>query len=318
MNRPASTAPSSNPEGHQQQASNRPAIALIGFGEAAQAFVAGWGRDVPVELSAYDSKTDTAGPHRTAKLADYEQAGVTGTATLATALSGAEAIFCLVTADQAHAAARAAAAAGLQPGSLFLDCNSCAPQTKQASAQLIEAAGGRYVDVAVMAPVYPLRHRAPMLVSGPHVEPALALLNHLGMDARDAEGPVGRASAIKLVRSIMMKGLEALAVECLLAGRQLGVDDVVLASLEQTYPGFGWDDRTGQMLERVMVHGVRRAAEMDEAALMVRNLGLPARMAEATAEWQRSVGTLKLADPSGDDATDRRRRRADAIGEKVR
>jgi len=317
MNRPANHAPSRDTDRDPQQSSNRPAVAFIGFGEAARAFVAGWGQDVPAELSAYDIKTDTSGPARAAKLADYEQAGVTGTAALATALATADAIFSLVTADQAHAAASAAAKC-LRPGSLFLDCNSCAPQTKEASARLIEAAGGRYVDVAVMAPVYPLRHRAPMLVSGPHVEPALAVLSHLGMDARDAEGPVGRASSIKLVRSIMMKGLEALAVECILAGRRLGVDDVVLASLEQTYPGFGWDERTGQMLERVMVHGVRRAAEMDEAALMVRTLGLPAGMAEATANWQRTVGAMNLADPSADHVTALRQRRADAINEKLR
>jgi 3-hydroxyisobutyrate dehydrogenase-like beta-hydroxyacid dehydrogenase len=187
-----------------------------------------------------------------------------------------------VTADQALAAAHHAADR-LPVGALFLDCNSCAPQTKQASAALIEQAGGRYVDVAVMAPIYLLCHRAPMLVSGPHADAALELMRSLDMDVDDADGDVGRASAIKLVRSIMMKGLEALTVECLLAGRQLGVDDVVIASLEKTYPGFGWDRRSGYMLERVMV---------------IAALGLEPRMAMAAADWQRAVGGLDITPDS--------------------
>ncbi len=221
-------------------------------------------------------------------------------------------MFSLVTAGQALSAARAVAA-HLPAGALYLDCNSCAPQTKQQAALLIEAAGARYVDVAVMAPVHPLLHRTPLLVSGPHAEDVLIVAAALDMDARDAMGGVGHASSIKLVRSIMMKGLEALAVECVLAGRKLGVDDVVLASLEQTYPGFGWDRRTGQMLQRVMVHGIRRAVEMDEAARMVAELGLPFAMASATVEWQRRVGALGLKRHQTvlDDAP--RRARADAI-----
>jgi 3-hydroxyisobutyrate dehydrogenase-like beta-hydroxyacid dehydrogenase len=215
-----------------------------------------------------------------------------------------------VTADQALIAA-GSVAPHLAPDALYFDCNSCAPQAKQNAAEIVEGAGGRYVDVAVMAPVQPLLHRTPLLLSGPHTEAALAMAAALDLDARNAGRDVGRASSIKLVRSIMMKGLEALAVECLLAGRKLGVDDIVLSSLEQTYPGFGWDRRTGQMLERVIVHGQRRSAEMDEAARMVADLGLPNRMSQATANWQRQVGNLALEsdnsasnDASGRDRTD--------------
>ncbi len=272
--------------------SNLPPVAFVGFGEAAQAFWAGWQtRSVP-PARAFDIATDT--PSRgSAKLEDYRRTGIQGTPTLAEALGGAQAVFCLVTADNAKAAASAGAAL-LPPGALWLDCNSCAPQTKQASAEAIEAAGGRYVDVAVMAPVHPRLHRTPLLVSGPHCEAALSLLAALGMEAEAVSDQVGTASSIKLCRSIMIKGLEALTAECVLAGRHLGVEDMVLATLEETFPGFGWERRAAGMLERAVVHGRRRAAEMRETAAMVESLGLPGRMSHAAATWQQQIGELEL------------------------
>jgi 3-hydroxyisobutyrate dehydrogenase-like beta-hydroxyacid dehydrogenase len=97
-----------------------------------------------------------------------------------------------------------------------------------------------------------------------------------------------------MVRSIMMKGLEALVCECVLAGRKAGVIETVLDSLDDTYPGFDWKRRSAYMLERVMTHGVRRAAEMREAALTVDLIGLDSAMARASVAWQRAVGDLNL------------------------
>ena len=273
-------------------------IAFIGFGEAAQAFVTGWQRsDPPVisghRIAAYDIKTDDPGEPRDRKLAEYRTAGIAGREIVADAVAGADAVFSLVTADQALVAARTTA--GLLPaGTLYFDCNSCAPQTKGEAAAAIEASGGRYVDVAVMAPVHPRLHATPVLVSGPHAEAARDAMRSLRMSAETVDGGVGRASAIKLVRSIMIKGLEALTVECLLAGRKLGVDDPVLRSLDASFPGFDWTGRASHMLERVMQHGLRRAAEMREAAAMLEKAGLPGRMARATVNWQQQIGELDV------------------------
>ncbi|MGQ9367956.1 protocatechuate 4,5-dioxygenase subunit alpha [Azospirillum sp. ST 5-10] len=280
-------------------------IACIGFGEAASAFVSGWGdalRDTgrAPAVKAYDIKTDHADEAvRAAKAADYERAGVVGCATLAEALAGASLVFSLVTADQAGRAA-AAAAPLLGEGALFLDGNSCAPGTKRRSAEAVARGRGRYVDVAVMAPVYPKRHKAPLLLSGEHAQAAAAALAALEMDAKIAEGAVGTASSIKMIRSIMMKGMEALFAECVLAGRKAGVDEVVLDSLDATFPGFDFKAKAAYNLERVMTHGVRRAAEMREVALTVAELGLPNGMAAATVDWQQRIGEMKVAAAEGE------------------
>jgi 3-hydroxyisobutyrate dehydrogenase-like beta-hydroxyacid dehydrogenase len=272
------------------------AIAFIGFGEAARAFLEGW-RTNPgfrARICAYDIKTDSLDPEvRAAKRADYAAANVIGASTAPEAVTGAEAVFSVVTADQAHEAALAALS-GLTKGALFFDCDSCAPQTKARTAAEVDAAGGRYVDVAVMAPVHPRLHRTPLLISGPHAEAAASALAALGMSARIHAGPVGAASSVKMIRSIMMKGLEALVCECVLAGRKAGVIETVLDSLDDTYPGFDWRKRSAYMLERVMTHGVRRAAEMREVALTVDLLGLQGEMSRASVEWEQTIGELGL------------------------
>ena len=122
------------------------------------------------------------------------------------------------------------------------------------------------------------------------------------MAAKIYEGPVGSASAIKMIRSIMMKGLEALVCECVLAGRKAGVIDTVLDSLDDTYPGFDWKKRSAYMLERVMTHGVRRAAEMREVALTVDLLGLEGAMSRASSAGSRRSANFGLRTTQADAA----------------
>jgi 3-hydroxyisobutyrate dehydrogenase-like beta-hydroxyacid dehydrogenase len=277
-------------------------IAFLGFGEAAQAFLAGWRTrpDFAAHVTAYDVKTESADASvRDAKSDDYLAACVKGAATAPAALDGARLVFSVVTADQAEAAALAALP-GLAGDAFFFDCNSCAPQTKARIAERVEAAGGRYVDTAVMSPVHPRLHRSPILLSGPHAEAAAAALLSLDMAPKVHRGPVGSSSSIKMIRSVMIKGLEALACECALAGRAAGVDAVVLASLDETFPGFDWKTRVAYMMERVMTHGVRRAAEMREVARTVDELGLDGAMSRGAVAWQQRIGELALRAADGD------------------
>jgi 3-hydroxyisobutyrate dehydrogenase-like beta-hydroxyacid dehydrogenase len=271
-------------------------IAFLGFGEAAQAFLKGWREygNLSARITAYDIKTDSVDEAVAAgKRADYAAWRVEGARSAIEAVADAEAVFSVVTADQAHEAALSALP-GLKPGAFFFDCDSCAPQTKTRSATDVEAVGGRYVDVAVMAPVHPRLHHTPLLIGGPHAEAGAEILRTLDMKLEIHDGPVGAASAVKMVRSIMMKGLEALVCECVLAGELAGVTDTVLASLDDTYPGFDWRKRSAYMMERVMTHGVRRAAEMREVALTVDLLGLDGAMSRASVNWQQRLGELKL------------------------
>lgn len=286
-------------------------IAFIGFGEAAEAFAKGWGADISSGLKAYDEKVEQVGaPGKPAERA--EATGIVLASDRASALDNADVVFCLVTADRAVLAAEQAAPY-LKAGAFWLDGNSCSPGAKRRSADIISSAGGRYVDVAIMAPVYPKLHRTPLLLAGPHADPALAVLNSLGMEARVSGPEVGEASSIKMIRSVMIKGMEALTAECLLAARRAGIEERVLASLQSSNPNIDWPRQAAYNLERMMVHGRRRAAEMREVAITLSELGLPNGLASATADWQQRIGDLVL--PAGDENYPER---ADAILSRLR
>jgi 3-hydroxyisobutyrate dehydrogenase-like beta-hydroxyacid dehydrogenase len=281
---------------------SRPDVAFIGYGEAGHAIVTGWGQARPAQIKAFDLKSGIE-DQRAALLARYQAAGVSGAETLAQALQGIKVVFSTVTADQALVAAEQAAA-HLAPDTLWLDCNSCAPDTKRAAAEVISAVGGRYVDVAVMAPVYPKQHLVPLLVSGAEAQAGLEVLTALGMLPKYVGDAVGRASSIKMLRSVMIKGMEALTAECVLAARRAGVEEEVISSLEASDPGVKWRERGAYNLERMMVHGTRRAAEMREVAKTVAGLGLSDGMASATADWQAAIADTG-AEPGPDDLFER-------------
>lgn len=269
-------------------------IAFIGFGEAGQAFAEGCAG--ALRARAYDIKTDDPCT-RPAKLFDYTAYNVRGCDSLAEALDGARLILSLVTADEAPRAAHAAAEC-IAPGAVFCDMNSIAPDTKRANAALIEAAGGHYVDVAVMSPVRPALNNVPLLLSGSSAPEALALLKACGFGKlRVVEGDVGSASAIKMIRSVMVKGLEALTTECVLAARRAGVYDEVIASLNANWPGTDWGEKADYNLDRMMIHGLRRAAEMEEVVKTLEALGTGATLTSGTVKRQRAIGLMHINEP---------------------
>ncbi len=265
-------------------------IALIGCGEAGSTFSAAgrW----------HGSAFDVIGS-RAAGLRDH---GLTAAMSTADAVADADIVLSLVTARAALSVARAAAPA-LKSGALFCDLNSVAPQTKLAACAIVEAAGGRYVDVAVMAPVRPVGLAVPLLLSGPAVKDAWARLTALGFtNARMVSDDVGQASAIKMIRSVMIKGIEALTEEMMAAADAAGVADEVLASLDASERPRPWVDRAAYNLERMTSHGQRRAEEMEQSVATLRSLGVEPVMTEGTVRRQRNAARPASAPVSGRDA----------------
>jgi len=268
--------------------------AVIGFGEAGRtlASAGGWAERARV----YDRLTDVDAT-RDDKWADYVVSGVTGCRGVADAVSGAGLVLSLVTADQALSVAMDVAGS-ITPGALFCDLNSVAPETKRSASRSIEAAGGHYVDVAVMSPVQPAGLASPLLLSGPMAEEAVNALASLGFtNLRVIGTQVGRASSIKMIRSVMIKGIEALSTECVLAASAAGVLDEVIGSLEASWPGADWGRRADYNLDRMMVHGLRRAAEMEEVVRTLDDLGVGSDMSRGAAARQATIGGLGLTTP---------------------
>jgi len=266
----------------------KPTLAFIGFGEAGQAIADGLRETGVEQISAWDILLPKPQGDKLRHAA--AAIGVRCAASAADAVRGADMIVSAVTAASSVEAAQSVR--GHATGTpYFLDINSVSPGRKQATAKLLGDTA-RYVDVAVLAPIHPARHRTPMLLAGPHAAAVAPSLAALDMRVTIAGPETGAAAAIKMVRSVMIKGIEALTLECFLAAARAGVVDEVAASMKNNYPGLDWGKIVPYNLERMANHGERRAGEMEEVADTLRELGVEPLMTSATVKRQREMGQI--------------------------
>ncbi len=273
-------------------------IAQLGYGEVGSIFGRALRKLGPASMRAYDRLFDDD-KRRTAIWQRSVDDGLAPASSPAAAVSNAHLVICAVTADQTLAAAKSVSGA-LQPGAFYIDLNSASPQTKRNCAALIDGAGGRYVEMAVMASVPPSGIKVPMLSGGPHAAAAAPLLAALGFRVEPASDSYGVASAIKMCRSVVVKGMEAIVIESFLAARRYGIENEVLATLAQTFPGIDWEKSGSYFFQRVIQHGKRRAEEMREAAVSVREVGLDPFMTSAIVARQAWVADLAQRGTFGD------------------
>ncbi|MGK9051659.1 DUF1932 domain-containing protein [Neorhizobium sp. CSC1952] len=272
-------------------------IAFLGFGEAARAFHDSLAPKLDSgEFRAYDLLLDRA------ESAGEMQAAMTSRgvkpAGSPAGLADAEWIFSAVTADQSLAAAQSIAPY-LGQGALFIDINSVSPGRKRETAALVNGTGADYLDMAVMAPVHPKGHATPVLIAGKPAAPLLERFRGLGFNADVAGEAPGSATAIKMVRSVFVKGLEAITVEALLAAEASGCFEEIVSSLSQSFPGLDWSKFPDYQFERTTRHGRRRAAEMRESGVTLDALGLNGGIARETAAIQDAMAASGVK-PSGD------------------
>jgi 3-hydroxyisobutyrate dehydrogenase-like beta-hydroxyacid dehydrogenase len=255
-------------------------IALIGLGEVGQILADDLRK--AGEISAYDIlfADEASKPSRAAAARNIGRAKNAGEA-----VTGASLIVSAVTAASDMEAAKSVIP-GLGKGAFFVDLNSVSPGQKEASAEVINGAGGRYVEAAVMTPFPPKRIASPMLLGGPHAAAFLDQFGGLGFSARVFSEKYGRASATKMCRSVMIKGIEALITESMLAARHYGVEQTVLESLSDLLPVGDWEKLARYMISRSLEHGTRRAEEMREVAETVREAGIDPLMSLAAAARQ--------------------------------
>ena len=264
-------------------------VALIGLGEVGQILaddLAG-----KAEIAAFDIlfENKDSVPSRAVAARNVKRA-----ASASVAAMQAELVISAVTAANDLDAAESAVA-GIERGAFFLDLNSVSPGQKKASAEVINGAGGRYVEAAVMTPFPPKRIASPMLLGGPHAGAFLEKFGTLGFSAKVFSEKYGQASATKMCRSVMIKGIEALVTESMLAARHYGVEKTVLESLSDLLPVGDWEKLARYMISRSLEHGTRRAEEMREVAQTLREAGVDPLMTLACVERQDWAAARKEA-----------------------
>jgi 3-hydroxyisobutyrate dehydrogenase-like beta-hydroxyacid dehydrogenase len=291
-------------------------IGFIGFGEAGFHIARGLRGAGVSRISAYDINTHTPGLGEKIRrrAGESEVALVESNAELA---SASDLLLSTVTANRAREAAEQTAPF-LEARHIYADLNSVSPALKQSIGEIVESRGARFVEVAIMSPVPPHGHRVPMFLGGAHAQLFVDRLAPYGMKLEVISGQIGAASATKMCRSVIVKGLEALLLECVLGAAPFGADERVFATLDEAFPGMDWKKLAGYMISRVVEHGERRAREMEEVAATLRAIGVEPIMAEATVKRQDWLAKLDLLSQFGGRAPEDYRAVVQAIASKTK
>ena len=266
-------------------------IGFVGFGEAAFYIAKGLSQPGVSSITAYDINSNTPSLGETIRRRAHET-GIRLVEKNAELARSSEIILSTVTANQAAQAAEQNVPY-LNAQHLYADLNSISPGLKQSIGRTIEANGARFVEIAMMAPVPPYGHRVPMLAGGEAAKEFAERMTPFGFSIEIAAREIGVASATKMFRSIMVKGMEALITECVLGASRYGAEPRVFASLAESFPGIDWNKLADYMIGRVVVHGERRAREMEEVAETLRSLDIEPIMAEAIVrrmDWSARLG----------------------------
>ena len=259
-------------------------VSLIGFGEVGQTLAEDLAPRDELELRAWDVLFDDAASRPARAIAGMP--GVERADSAVAAATGAQLILSAVTADNSRAAAESVSAA-VDPDAWYVDVNSVSPARKVEVAETVSRAGGRFVEVAIMSSIAPLRIASPMLLGGPDAATFAPLAQSLGFDGASVYSrQLGKVSATKMCRSVVVKGLESLLAEALQAARSYGVEADVVDSLRTLVPDDDWETLARYMIARSIKHGVRRAEEMREVALTVAEAGIKPLMSSACAQRQ--------------------------------
>lgn len=278
-----------------------PSLGFIGFGEAGFTIANGLRGAGVQQISAYDIAADSVdrGPQIHDRAARSGVALVSSPSSLA---ASSDILFSTVTSSSSLQAVRQTTAF-LSSGHLYADLNSVSPDLKREIGGLVAETGARFVEAAVMAPVAPYGHQVPILLGGSGAAAFAQTFTPLGMRLEVLPGDVpGQAAAVKMCRSVVVKGLEALLCECVLGAAKYGADERVFASLNESFPGIDWKTLASYTMGRVVVHGERRAREMEEVAETLRAIGVEPIMAEATArrqDWSAKLGLRQRFGPDG-------------------
>ena len=272
-------------------------VAFLGYGEAGGILAQGLLAAGAEVRAAYDILIDDADKSAALK-AKAEAAGIEASISAAEAVAGADVVLSAVVSDQTVAAAENTAP-HLKSGQFYLDINSTSPDKKKSAAQLVEASGADYVEAAVMALVPPHGIRVPMLLAGRRAAALAEILSGLGMDVSAIGENIGDASAVKMVRSVFMKGFTAILLECLVAANKLGAEEAILDSLQVSFPDLDWRATSDYYAPRLVQHSKRQAAEMLSVADTLRGLGVEPMTALSSAarlEWMAGLGLDETLD----------------------
>ena len=269
-------------------------IGFIGFGGAASGLTKGLQEAGLQQVSFFDSLCQV--PEKSGMI--FKHAAETGAVfktSLEKLVGEAEIIISCVTGSVALPVAEQAALF-MQPHHLYVDVNTASPKTMEAAAAAVEASGASFADVAMLGAVPAFLHRVPCLASGNGAERFKAVMEPYGMDITCVGTAAGQASAIKMFRSVFMKGILALLMEMLSGTHRYQVDELVLDSIAKTMEKNSFLETARLQMAKGVINAERMSQEMEAVIETYAEMELPSVMASATCEKLRWCSAMNLKD----------------------
>jgi 3-hydroxyisobutyrate dehydrogenase-like beta-hydroxyacid dehydrogenase len=264
-------------------------LGLVGYGEIGSTLGKGLREAGLQQIFSYD-KYAFNGPYADLIQSRAKEAGVTLVQSNKELADTAELIFS-VTPGSASLESADAFAPVLRADHTFLDFASATPKVKYGVAERLANTGASLGDGSIMG-TPKNGYSMHMLSSGPAGQRVVDLLVPWGMSIEYVGEKLGTASGIKILRSVLIKGIEALTDEMLLAARYYGLDEAVLASASKTLTR-PFMDTVESLTPSGVIHAKRRTEEIDMATQAVEDAGIEPLMARATAarlRWKESLG----------------------------
>ena len=277
-------------------------IGFIGFGGAAYGLAKGLRQEGLTGIYYFDALWDTQ-PNSDVILRHATETGAVFTESIAALIEEVEIVISCVTGSVALLVAKEAAPY-LEKYHLFVDVNTASPKTMEVVGDVIQKNGADFVDVAMLGGIPAFLHRVPSLASGSGAERFKAAMDPYGMDITCVGDEPGQASAIKMFRSVFMKGFLALLMEMLNGTHRYNVDSVVLDSITKTMEKKGFLETVRMQMAKGVINAERMSHEMEEVIATYAEMGLPATMSAATREKLKWCSEMKLADHFGGDMPD--------------
>jgi len=263
-------------------------LSFIGFGEAAYNLCLGLGGEEEVQLRAADKMAGdpVLGPRIAQRAAE---AGVTLVPHATEAAVWADVVFAAVPSSVTMEVCNEVKGA-LRPGQIYADVSASTPRTKECIWEALKETGVLFVDAAMLGSLPKDRHRVPITASGNGAEAFRAAMSPYGMNISVIGETAGSASAIKLVRSVYMKGLSMLMLEMLLAADAYGISEEVVSSISKSLDNIPFVNHLDRLVASSAVHCRRRTVELGGSAEMLREGDIPSRMTMAAKEWLEALG----------------------------
>lgn len=257
-----------------------PSIGFIGFGEAAFYISDGLISDGIQHVHAFDIMANDPVVGQVIKVR-ANSANVNLASSLSELIESSNVIFCATSAKYALAIAKEAASF-VRKKQHYVDLNSASPKVKKEIASVIGGSGALFVDAAVMEVVPPYRHKVPISVSGEGAFTFATLVEPYGMNITVINDQPGSASAMKMTRSIFMKGFTALLTETLIAAYKTGIDKEIMASIKNTLSNHPLEELVNLLMTRTAIHAERRVSEMEEVISTLKEMKLDYSISQAT------------------------------------